>query len=155
MIGARMRVGASWVDVCILNISPRGLGMQCAVAPTRGSYVEVRRGAHVMIGCVAWSNGHRFGLRTQDLLVIDTIIREPDKSASNDPGPPAAARPIERRARPRTTQDRHDGSRTIGRALEFACVAVFGISAALVVFQSVAQALGQPLAQVSSALESR
>ena len=50
MIKARMRSGASWHDVCVLNVSLHGVGIQTAEAPARGTYVEIRRGPHVIVG---------------------------------------------------------------------------------------------------------
>lgn len=43
MIKARIRVGASWHDVCILNLSRRGVGIQSADPAGSGTYVEIRR----------------------------------------------------------------------------------------------------------------
>lgn len=147
-----MRVGASWFDACVLNISERGLGIQMASPPPRGSYVEVRRGPHVMIGCVAWSSGHRLGLRTQDVLAIEAIIRVPDSSelpGGPAPGPPPA---LERRAAPRPPAERAERNRELGRALEFAFIGALAISAAFIAFETVSQTLSQPMASVSKAL---
>lgn len=44
LISARMRTGASWGDVCLLNLSSRGVLAQAAVPPPKGAYIEVRRG---------------------------------------------------------------------------------------------------------------
>jgi hypothetical protein len=61
---ARMRHGNAWSDVCLVNLSSRGAGLQCATPPGPGSYVEIKRGSNVVIvGRVAWSHGHRFGIR--------------------------------------------------------------------------------------------
>lgn len=57
MIKARMRTGVSWHDVCILNLSAHGVGLQAAEPPARGTYVEIRRGPHVIVARVAWSKG--------------------------------------------------------------------------------------------------
>ena len=57
MIRARMRSGVSWHDVCILNLSRRGLGIQAAEPPQRGAYVEIRRGKHVILGLAASALG--------------------------------------------------------------------------------------------------
>ena len=69
-----MLAGAAWSDVCIVNLSSRGAGLQCACPPVRGTYVEIRRGSHVLVGQVMWSAGHRFGVRTQDRLAVNAII---------------------------------------------------------------------------------
>lgn len=152
MIKARMRLGASWGQVCILNISERGLGMQAAAPPVRGTYVEVRRGHHALIGCVTWAKGHRFGVRTQDCIAIDTIIGEPDLSQlpANEE---AAAAPFERRAAPRPASERAERNRYLGRGLEFSFLVLLGISAAALAFETVHEALAAPISNVSAALD--
>lgn len=63
---ARMRSGAGWSDVCVVNASTRGVGLQAANPPEPGHYVEIRRGANLLlIGRVIWTKGHRFGVNTQ------------------------------------------------------------------------------------------
>jgi hypothetical protein len=154
MIKARMRVGAAWNDVCILNISPRGLAMQAAVPPPRGTYLEVRRGEQEITARVVWVNHHRFGVRTQDVLAVDRIIGQPEAPAQT---PAAAARDalVERRRAERTTAERHEKNRMVSRAMEFGVIAIFAASAAAAAFGSVGQALERPLAEVSAALARR
>lgn len=148
MIRARMRAGASWADACILNLSPRGMGLQAASPPGRGSYVELRRGHHVIVARVMWTNGHRFGIRSQDMIPVDSVISEPDLSAANDEAPPPA---IERRTAPRFTE-RHDGSRSLSRTIQFGFVLILGASAGFTLFDGVRQAFARPLASATAAL---
>jgi hypothetical protein len=153
MIKARMRVGASWNDVCILNMSARGLSMQAAAPPERGTYLEIRRGQHEILGWVVWARNHRFGVRTQDELAIDNIIRMPD-------GPVAAPLAAEglnldRRLEGRCATERHEDSRILSRAMDFAMIGAFAAGAAILTFSSVAEALQQPLAKASAALTPR
>src|SRR5215207_5146891 len=118
LITARMRVTASWHDVCIVNISSRGMQLQGGRQPERGAYVEVRRGPHVIIGCVAWADRHRFGIRAQDVIFIDAVIADPSDSETQRGPVPYA--PSERRSAARKPQSA-DRSRMVGRAMEFAC----------------------------------
>jgi len=145
MIKARMRVAAAWNDVCILNISPRGLSVQAASPPPRGTYLEIRRGAHEITARVIWSGHHRFGVHTQDELAIDDIINHPDRS-TEDP----VATPDRRHAR-RTAATRHDDSRMLSRAMEFAVIGIFAASAAVATFGTVTEVL-RPLSGLSAAL---
>ena len=147
-----MRIGASWNDVCILNISPRGLSMQAAAPPPRGTYLEVRRGEHEITACVMWVNHHRFGVRTQDVLAIEYIINQPDRSAARASPDGSIA---ERRQFQRSTAERHESSRMLSRAMEFAVMGVFAASAAVVTFSTVAEVLQRPLADASAALAPR
>ena len=149
MIKARMRSGASWHDVCIINVSLHGLGIQSAEPPERGTYVEVCRGTQAIIARVAWSKGHRAGLRSQDAIFIRALANE----NSGVPLPRRAQGPsVERRRAPRTPQQNHDHHRLVGRAMEFACLALFVGALALTAFGTVEQALAQPLSQISAVL---
>ena len=127
MINARMRIGASWDDVCILNISPRGLSMQTAAPPPRGTYLEIRRGEHEIMACVMWANHHRFGVRTQDALVVDDIIYQPNSSPAAPTGAAAGGAIADRTASQRGAAERHENSRMVSRAMEFAVIGVFAV----------------------------
>ena len=147
LIRARMRVSATWSDVCILNISSRGMQLQTAKAPARGAYVEIRRGMHVIVGCVAWAKNHRFGVKSQDVMFIDAIVAEPGDGESRHG--PVAPVPPERRAAPRKTSA---DSKAIGRAMEFACIGLVVLAAAVGLYGAAEKALATPLASVSTAL---
>ena len=130
LLRARMLIGASWTEVCIVNITSRGLGLQAANPPRRGEYVEIRRGAHVIIGRVAWSGAHRFGIAAQGMMPVYSIINEPDRQVL-DP------EKVERRAAPRLPAQKIE-SRIRVRLFEFLFVA----------------ALARPMAQIATALGS-
>jgi hypothetical protein len=151
MIKARMRVSATWNDVCILNISARGMSLQAAAPPPRGTYLEVRRGAHEILARVVWVNHHRFGVRTQESLDVDAVINQPDRSAAPALAIAAGVVPDRRRA-PRSLAERHECSRMLSRAMEFAVIGIFAASAAVAAFGTVSGALERPLAQVSAAI---
>ncbi|QDP18920.1 PilZ domain-containing protein [Sphingomonas xanthus] len=143
LVPARMRVGASWSDASILNISSRGMLLRSAAAPPQGTYLEIRRGPHIVVARVVWSNTDRFGIRTQDPVCPDRLMSQ---AAAAD-GPPV----LDRRARPRA-DDRAGASRRWGQALEFIVVASAGLAAALLSFGTVGEVLARPLAAVGTAL---
>lgn len=149
MIAARMRHGNAWSDASILNISSRGLLLHATPPPARGTYVEVRRGAHVIVGRVIWANADRFGLRAQDRLAIDSLVANasPGSAPANDSGRPTT----DRRAlpRPERLEWRHAQSRETGRALQFACIAGFGLVLAACAFEAVSDTLSRPMAEAS------
>jgi len=129
LIRARLRGPDGWHDACILNISSRGMLLQVAEPPARGSYLEIRRGSHVMMARVVWAGGHRLGVRMQDLLCIDAIVGEPDSA-----NPDAAVRIescIERRATPRASADAHEQSRWRAHAYQFVWLVMIAASAAM------------------------
>ena len=150
MIKARMRVGATWRDACILDLSSRGMMIQASDPPPGGSYLELRRGRHVIVARVVWSHGPRAGLRSQDPLPTDAIIAEPDHSA----GPPLVTG-VERRAEPLARgrpMPQHEQSRWQSRAWEFASLVLVGGVLATFAFDAVASALERPMTAVEGAL---
>lgn len=150
LIKARMRVGAGWNDVCILDISTRGLAMQAAAPPPRGTYLEIRRGGHRITARVMWARHHRFGVQTQDQLAIDDLVDHPERCPP-EAGGCAEDAIADRRRAPRSTAVRHEASRMLSRTMEFAAIGAFAVGAAVVTFGSVAEAL-EPLAEASAAL---
>lgn len=149
MVKARMRNGAYWHDVCIVNVSTRGLGVQAADPPLRGTYLEICRGRHVIVARVMWSKGHRAGLKSQDSIFVDALVNEPVDAPARSIG---CGRPVERRRVARRVQQRHDQSRLAGRAFEFACFVLMAGALGMTAFGAVEQALANPLSQIEAAL---
>ncbi|QIK78176.1 hypothetical protein G7077_03890 [Sphingomonas piscis] len=150
LIKARMRIAERWGDALILNMSSRGLLIQSRQPPRRGEYIEIRRGKHVIIARAVWSGEDRFGVQTQDVIAMDAVIHEPDKSLAC----PVATETIERRAAQRpTTGSRFEDNRLVGRLLEFACFIFVGATAASIAFFAVGDALARPFSSVTASLE--
>ena len=146
-----MRSGVSWHDVCILNLSRRGLGIQAAEPPQRGAYVEIRRGKHFILARVMWTRGHRAGLHSQSLIFVRSLVRD---EPTNDGGHSATAYPeVDRRREPRAMLERHERSRLTGRAMEFACIGLAASALGLTIVATIEQALARPIAQVRAALD--
>jgi hypothetical protein len=149
VIGARMRLGVRWSDVCILNLSSRGLMARSAEVPQPGSYVEMRRGCHIIVARVVWTDDQRFGAMTQDVLPLDQIVHEPQSAPAADPG----RSPPERRQSPRrATAARHEQSRQISRAMEFGFILFCGLSIGAVGILSLQQAFARPQTMVTTVL---
>ena len=146
MVRARMRSCSSWSDVCILNVSMHGMGIQTAGPPVRGTYVEIRRGTNVIVARVAWTKGHRAGLRSQDPIFIGSLLSDQPQASAGPAGP------IDRRHVPRMPERDHEASRLWGRAAEFACFAIIAGGLALGAFGAVEEALARPLSQINAAL---
>ena len=144
-----MRVSAGWNDACILNISARGLMIQAASpSPRRGAYVELRRGARIIIGRVMWANQDRFGLSTQDQLDVESIIALPDGGADSTASSAATMASFERRSEVRRHATAFERSRQWSRAFEFMCITVFALAACMVVYGAVVQLFAAPMAAV-------
>jgi hypothetical protein len=146
LIKARMRIGASWADACILNLSSRGMLVQSGAAPQRGNYLEIRRGRHVVVARVIWSCDEHFGVETQATVSAEELIWEIDNCST-------VTRPVaaERRAAPRFSE-KSEASRQRGRVFEFGSLALFGIASAFLLFATVDELLGRPLSELEAAL---
>ncbi len=88
LIPARMNTGPSWVEVVIHNLSSGGALLACDDAPSRGTYIEIRRGKQTIVGRVVWRKERFFGIQAQGRLDVAAIINEPrlasrPKSASD------------------------------------------------------------------------
>lgn len=149
MLQARMRIGAAWRDACILDLSSRGLMIQASEPVRGGSYIEIRRGRHVIIARVMWTRDRRCGLLTQDPLPTEAIISEPDRSQACGAAAPRIERRVDRA--PQRAFD-HERSRWRSRALEFALVATAGGVCGTIAYGEVSEALARPLATVETAL---
>ena len=154
LIPARMKQGVSWADVCIRNMSSRDLFVQGRSAPRPGSYVEVRRGAHVIVARVIWSTEQEFGAQTQDLLRIDEIIQEPNRTNAPPPSGAGSSQQFERRAVPRakTTQQAHELSRHLSSVMQFGFLVAVSLSFAGAAVAAVQDVFANPLKVVTASL---
>jgi hypothetical protein len=144
---ARLNSNGRWQDVCIRNISSRGMMIEAQNPPARGHYLEVRRGAHVIVGRVVWSTGYWVGVVTQDELEVAAVLADAKVPAR------AVKRSelVERRRAPRH-DDRHERSRTVGRAIEYGSFLALGAAAAMLAMDVAGAALREPLRQAQSAM---
>lgn len=143
MMPARLRHGASWSDACILNVSSRGLMIHTGRPISQGTMVEVRRGDHAIVARVMWRDGARAGLQAEDRVPIEDIV-----TLGQSPALQLTAAPSDRRKQPRA----EDGSRSRGRAIEFAGVVLIGACVAGAALSMVETAFARPLALVTAAL---
>lgn len=125
VLPARLRHGAQWADVCILNVSSRGLMIQSARAEPEGSLVELRRGQHVIVARVVWREGARVGLQSDDRVPVEEIM-----SLSGSQALQLVANAGELVERRRHRRSLAAESRLQGRAMEFAAVLAIGIALA-------------------------
>ncbi len=147
-----MRVGAAWADICIRDISSRGLMIQVSAAPPRGTYLELRRGSRVIIGRVMWSKQDRCGIESQERLDVDAILAAPGGAEPVDEAGAGAARNVERRSASRAHEESFERSRQSSRAFEFICITIFAAAGCMVAFGAVTQFFGEPMAAVERGL---
>jgi hypothetical protein len=155
-VAARMRSGTSWTDICIKNMSGRGLMAETEVPPRRGSYVEIRRGQQIIVGRIIWAEGNQFGIRSQDRIDVDAILNEP-RLANKPASATAAAATAERRRDPnrRRLEDiaaRAEQSRRRSAAFQFLIVVGLGVLAATILATEVYKVLSVPLSTIGNRL---
>jgi hypothetical protein len=73
VLPARARGSDFRAEVCVRNISSRGMMISAEVPPARGSYVEIIVGSHSIVGRVMWVGDDCFGIRTRDKLDPDLV----------------------------------------------------------------------------------
>lgn len=142
-----MRSGAAWHDACILNVSSRGMLLQAADPPLRGSYLEIRRGALVIVAEVMWAKSHRFGVKTQDVLPVDAIV---DNVAAPEVG--EGIKVGDRRRPDRPTLQAHQHSRHQARLIEYGFAGALALAVAGFAASEVYSVLARPAASVTVAL---
>lgn len=154
LIQARMRVDGKWVDVRIRNVSSRGLLVQSAAPPPRGSYVEIFKARHTIVARVVWSNDQRFGIHTRERLDVGALVGEAAKAgtASPEARPPSERRSDPRRLTGAQVSQRLERSRRISNAIEFGALVACGAIAAVITVSTVYETLSRPFQKVSSSL---
>jgi hypothetical protein len=147
LVRTRIRSGAAWYDASILNISSRGMLLQAADPPVRGSYLELRRGALVIVAKVMWRESRRFGVKTQDELPIQAIV---DNVAVQELG--EGVRLGDRRRQERLRLPADQRSRQQGRIIEYGFAMALSVALSIFAAAQVYSMLASPLAAVGDAL---
>ena len=91
MVRACMRDNAGMREVCIIDVSTRGLLATTANPPKRGEFVEINVGNNHLAGQVKWSGQRRFGVALQDRVSVAAMIEGGKGKVSLDCA--ASARP--------------------------------------------------------------
>lgn len=147
MVPARLRTGAEWKDATILNLSAHGIIFRSCSSYPRGHFLEIRRGGHVIIAQVMWSDAGKVGARTQDELEVFAIIN--DRPAQRRSFGLAVDRRREKRRLPADERSRQQA-----RAMEFALGGLFALSAAIATLTMVQQLFSDPVERIEAALAS-
>jgi hypothetical protein len=149
VLPARLRSGAMWSDICILNISSRGLMVQSARVGSEGSQVELYRGSHVIIARVVWREGARAGLQADDRVPVEEILCADGAASARLT---VQGRPLERR---RVVRRPAVDSRLKGRAIEFVAVGMITVCLAGGAWALVETAFAKPIAMVDMSMRAR
>lgn len=147
ILPARLQSGAGWSDTCILNLSSRGMMIQSPRPMPPGSFVQLRRGDHVIAAKVVWRDGTRLGLQSEDRVPVEEIISLSGASslrlvASGETLP-------ERRKKKRNDFEQ---ARAKGRALEFAATIAAATVFATCAWGLAHEAFAKPIEAVQASL---
>lgn len=82
MVRATMRDSREERDVCLIDISTRGLLATTARPPSNGEIVELRVGRTALVGQVRWSSERRFGVVLRDRVIVADLIENGSTKAS-------------------------------------------------------------------------
>jgi hypothetical protein len=131
VLRARLQTDGPFVDVCIRNISSRGMMLESPNPPRVGEFVELF-GTVTAVGQVRWTDGVSFGIATRDRVNVPLILGRPE--GKPQPVVPKAKASIRRK----DYVEAAEGSRRIGRAIDFIFVALatvsFGVLFALLAY---------------------
>ena len=72
----RARLRGNWreQEVCIVDVSSRGLAATVDHPPQRGDFVELLVGDNTLVGQVKWSSTRRFGIALQDRISVISLL---------------------------------------------------------------------------------
>ncbi len=74
MVRATMRDSVTERDVCVIDLSTRGILATTAHPPKIGEFVELRIGRNVLVGQVRWSSERRFGISLRDRVSVASLV---------------------------------------------------------------------------------
>lgn len=117
---AMIRAGRQPSPICVRNISSRGMLLQAACPPQRGTYVEILLGRHVIVARVVWAKERRFGVQTRQAMDVDAILGELGAAPVRSRQAISAAMATPARA-PTAAElrERHERNRRISSMFEF------------------------------------
>lgn len=151
LLPCHIRHGASAIPACIHNLSSHGLLVGSDGAPAPGTYVDIRRGRHVIIGRVVWRKGRIFGVRTQDRLDLAGLMAAPGDKAA--PSGRSAASATARLASEGRLARQIEQSRRLATGLQFFVLTLVAIGAGLFVAISAYGMLAAPAEAIGNALD--
>lgn len=133
MIRARLRGAGPEREVCIVDLSSRGLSATADNPPRRGDFVELAVGDIVLIGQVKWTSMRRFGLAFRERISVVGLLSGDGGSVALKDSQAAQKRDDRKRAAP--------GAATIAKRLEYIAFFAAGAVATFVVADYTATAL--------------
>ena len=137
LIRAQMRGEGPTTEICVRNISTRGMLLQACRPPVPGSYIEVVLPGSRVTARVIWASDRRFGVSTRERIRLSDFVGTMREGSGRKmiAGPRARAAALAAR--------RPDQAQSAGRAMQFVflllCGAVAAAFAAGLAFSTLAQ----------------
>lgn len=147
VFNARMRLGRTWSDVVIRDLSSRGMLLTAETPPPPGTYLEICGPATTLVARTIWAGDRRFGVRTQDRIEMESLLTGGRIRAPN---------PLSIEIRRAPTHDApvhiHEQSRHRASALEFIAAIVVILVSAVTVTILLRNVFAVPMQLISAAL---
>src|SRR5262245_47095774 len=124
LIRSRMRAGGLPVDVCISNVSNRGVCAITATPPPRGTYVELTDTPFPIVVKVVWSSSRRCGIAVRDNIDLSRLAAAPAAAEQAS---------VHARAKKARAASRGQLSREQGLRMQFVFVAIAAAAATLLI----------------------
>ena len=149
LVRATMRAGGRRVDVCIRDVSLRGMCVVTAKPPPRGTVVELSGPLAPIVGEVIWASERRFGIAVGGRIDLPRLFAQRTNDAS-----PHEVVPLPAYARAPAPKARSaDENRHAGRAMQFIFMAFLVIAAAVLIGGLVYDNLAAATDRVSAAMQ--
>ena len=144
-VRARLRDASGERDVCIIDISTRGVLATSDFPPRRGDFVELQIGRNHLAGQVKWTGEHRFGISLRERVSVAAM-------AEGGSAPVALQRSVGQARARRSTGDALLGNpQMLGRMFDFTLRVVGVICVGYIAFDTI----GDVFAPVSAAMQAR
>lgn len=145
LLRGRMRAGGLPAEVCVRDISSRGLLLQSAAPPRPGTIVEVLVAKRSIVGRLRWAKDRRFGIELSPPISVDALLAAAVNASSTPEGP--SPRPIERQ-KPRNSES----ARRQAAQMQFAAFVILTAIAAVWMSSIVHEAATRSSETISAAL---
>ncbi len=74
MVRARLRDAEGERDVCLIDVSTRGILATTARPPQAKEFVEITMGCNSLVGQVKWSGERRFGVELRERVSVAAVV---------------------------------------------------------------------------------
>ncbi len=148
MVRARLRDDAGERDVCIIDVSTRGVLATAARPPKRGEIVEIAVGNNFLAGQVKWASERRFGLSLQERVSVAAMVEGGKQAVALARSSSVAKR------RTGLWQALTSNPEMMGRAVQLGMLLAVALGAAWLIADLVGSGLA-PMEQAASAMTGR